>query len=44
MLFVVTLSEIMLDNEEMLGDISSEESETVENSNGEDALGYFVLW
>ena len=33
----------MSDNEEMLGDFSSEESETVQYSNEEDAEGYFVF-
>ena len=42
-LFVVTRSEIMSDNEEMLGDFSSEESETVQYSDEEDAGGYFVF-
>lgn len=42
-LVVVTRSEIMSDNEEMLGDFSSEESETVENSDEEDAGAYFVF-
>ena len=42
-LFVVTRSEIISDNEEMLGDFSSEDSETVENSDEEDAGAYFVF-
>ena len=41
-LFVVTRSEIMSDNEEMLRDFSLEESETVQYSD-EDAGGYFVF-
>lgn len=40
-LFVVTRSEIMSDNEEMLGDFSSEESETDQYSDEEDAGGWF---
>ena len=42
-LFVVTRSEIMSDNEEILSDFSSEESETVQYSDEEDAEAYFVF-